>query len=74
VFGGGMVVATYSDGTRFRLAAGDSSPDDSPLPTAVTVEGDHAAEIGPVHGSTVLLLTDDGRSGRVWTSPLPDAM
>ena len=73
-YGGGLVMATYSDGTEFRLAVGDSSPDASPLPARVTVEGDHTVAIGPVVGSTVLLLTDDGRAGRVWRSPLPDAM
>ena len=72
-FGGGLVMATYSDGRVFRLAAGDSSPDDSPLPVAVTVQGDHAVTVAAVHGDEVLLLTDDGRTGRTWTSPLPDA-
>jgi len=73
-FGGGLVLATYSDGTVFRLAAGDSSPDESPLPVRVTVQGDHTATVAAVHGDEALLLTDDGHTGRTWTSPLPDAM
>jgi hypothetical protein len=73
-FGGGLVLATYSNGSVFRLAAGDSSPDDSPLPVRVTVQGDHTATVAAVHREEVLPLTDDGHTGRTWTSPLPAAM
>jgi len=67
---GSLVVATYSDGTRFRLAVGGTSLDDSALPTSVAVAGDHAVSIA-THGSQALLVTDDGRQGRVWLAEVP---
>jgi hypothetical protein len=67
---GSLVVATYSDGTHFRLAIGGTSLDDSALPTSVGVAGDHAVSVA-THGSEALLVTDDGRKGRVWLTHVP---
>ena len=67
---GSLVAAAYSDGRVFRLAIGGSSPGASTLPTTVTVRGDHAVTIA-THGADALLLTDDGRQGRVWTARVP---
>jgi hypothetical protein len=67
---GSLVVATYSDGTRFRLAIGGTSPAPSTLPTSVDVSGDHAVTVA-THGADALLLTDDGRQGRVWLAHVP---
>jgi hypothetical protein len=67
---GSVVVATYSDGTRYRLAVGGASPADSELPTSVTVNGDHAVSVA-AHGPEALLLTDDGHQGRVWLASVP---
>jgi len=67
---GSVVVATYSDGTRFRLAIGGASPEESAVPTSVRVNGDHAVSVA-AHGSEALLLTDDGRQGRVWLTHVP---
>jgi hypothetical protein len=63
---GSLVVATYSDGAAFRLAVGPASSLSAvPLPTAVSVRGDHAATLA-THGEDLLLLTDDGHQGRLW--------
>ena len=70
---GSLLAATYSDGVAFRLAIGPTDDLHAvPLPTAVTVRGDHTAVIA-THGDDALLLTDDGRQGRVWPTRVPDA-
>jgi hypothetical protein len=66
-FTGELVVATYSDGARFRLVVGEL---DESLPASVTVTGDHAVTVA-THGSDLLLLTDDGSRGRVWLTRVP---
>jgi len=67
---GSLVVATYSDGAQFRLAIGGEIPDASTLPTTIGVRGDHAVTVA-AHDSEALLVTDDGRQGRVWLAHLP---
>jgi hypothetical protein len=66
----GQIVATYSDGSVFRLAVGGSSPAASALPTTVDVRGDHTVTVA-THQGDVLLLTDDGRGGRAWLARVP---
>lgn len=67
---GDLVLATYSDGTRFRLAVGGLPPSPSTLPVSISVRGDHAVTIA-THGAEALLVTDDGRQGRVWRTHVP---
>lgn len=68
---GDLVVATYSDGTQFRLAVGGvRGPDDVPLPATVSVRGDRTATVA-THGPALLLLTDDGHGDRVWLTRVP---
>lgn len=70
---GRLVVATYSDGATFRLAVGppDDLDDGVPLPVRVDSTGDHTVTVA-AHGDDLLLLTDDGQQGRLWTSGTPD--
>lgn len=66
-----QVLASYSDGARFRLALGGGRGlADQPMPTTVTVSGDHAAAVA-AHLDRALLLTDDGQRGRVWLAHVP---
>jgi hypothetical protein len=68
---GSLLVATYSDGARFRLAVGATGGlDVLPLPVAVKVRGDHTATIA-THLEDAVLLTDDGTQGRVWLTRVP---
>jgi hypothetical protein len=68
---GGLVLATYSDGSRFRLAAvGAHESHDLRLPTTVSVDGEHAVTL-TTHADTALLLTDDSRTGRAWFAAVP---
>jgi len=68
---GGRVLATYSDGARFRLAAiDDGEQGDLPLPTDVSVNGDHAVSIA-TDAEHVLLVADDGTEGRTWVALVP---
>jgi hypothetical protein len=67
---GSLVLATYSDGRDFRLAIGGGSPGDSDLPVRVSVSGDHTVTVA-THDADALLLTDDGRQGRVWLARVP---
>lgn len=63
---GSRLVATYSDGERYRFALGP--PDglvEAALPAPVTVGGDRSVTVA-THGSELLLLTDTGRQGVVW--------
>jgi hypothetical protein len=70
VWTGSLVLATYSDGSQFRLAVGGLPPSGSTLPVSVSVSGDHAVTVA-THGSDALLLTDDGQQGRVWLTHVP---
>jgi hypothetical protein len=71
VFVGAQLLTSYSDGARFGLALGGGAGlVDLPLPTTVTVTGDHTATLA-AHGDLALLLTDDGRRGRVWLTRIP---
>lgn len=66
----GTVVAAASDGARFHVWAGtyDGSWREVGTPTHPHPSGDTALTIaGDDH--TVLLLSDDGTSGGVWTTP-----
>ena len=67
---GSLVLATYSDGTTFRLAVGGLPPSPSTLPVSVTVSGDHTVTVA-THGSEALLVTDDGQHGQVWLADVP---
>jgi hypothetical protein len=70
---GSLLAATYSDGARFRLAIGATGGlDVVPLPTTVTVRGDHTVTIA-THLDDAVLLTDDGAQGRVWLTRVPRA-
>jgi hypothetical protein len=62
----GGVLAAASDGSRFHLWA-DSGDGwhEAATPTHPTNAGDHQLTVATA-GSTVLLLADDGASGRVW--------
>ncbi len=62
----GWVAATYSDGARFRLWVGQELP----MPSDITVDGDHTATIA-AHGRHLLLLTDDETAGRAWVTTVP---
>jgi hypothetical protein len=63
---GSRLAVVYSDGARFRLELGvRTSWTGAPLPAAVGVRGDHTVTVA-AHGKSLLLLTDDGRQGRVW--------
>ena len=68
---GAQVLASYSDGAHFRLALGGGRGlTDLPLPTTVTVTGDHTATLA-AQVDQALLLTDDGQRGRVWLAHVP---
>jgi hypothetical protein len=60
------LAATYSDGAHFRLWVGE----DVPMPTEVAVDGDRTATLA-AHGRRLLLLTDDGETGRAWLTTVP---
>ena len=62
----GRLVATYSDGARFRLWVGE----DVPMPTEVAVDGDRTATVA-AHGDPLLLVTDDDHTGRAWVATIP---
>lgn len=71
---GSLLVATYSDGARYRLAVGATGGlDDVPMPVTVTVRGDHSVSIA-THREDAVLLTDDGTQGRVWLTRVPSPM
>jgi hypothetical protein len=63
---GGLVAATYSDGTRFRLWV----TADVAMPAEVPVDGDRTATLA-AHGRRLLLLTDDDHAGRAWLATVP---
>jgi hypothetical protein len=64
---GNQVAVTYSDGAHFRLALGPDGgpwPDVTP-PVSVPVTGDDQLAVAGGDGR-FLLLSDDGKGGRVW--------
>ena len=63
-------VVSVSDGTRFRLWAQDASGRWRPVatPTRPTATGDAQLTVAATPDD-VLLLSDDGTSGRVWLAP-----
>jgi hypothetical protein len=68
---GDRLVATYSDGTTYRLGVGPATHvDDVAMPVAVGVPGDRSVTVA-AHGEHLLLLTDDGHQGRIWLTDLP---
>ena len=69
---GNDVVASYSDGVRFRLAAATvgGAWTDLVAPESVTVNGDHQVAVASGAGR-FLLLTDDGTRGLVWVATAP---
>jgi hypothetical protein len=63
---GSVLAAAYSDGTAFRLAVGPAGdPAGVPLPVPVAVGGDSTVSVA-AHGSSLLLLADDGSGAHVW--------
>jgi hypothetical protein len=64
------VLVTVSDGARFRLWSGTDGAawHEVVTPTDPPSTGDTQMSIVADDGGTVLLLSDDGTSGRVWTA------
>ena len=64
---GDDVLVSASDGARFGLWAGTPAGAFAPVRTPVrpTATGDHQLTVA-TDGAAVLLLSDDGRAGRVW--------
>jgi hypothetical protein len=62
-------LAAVGDGARFRLWLGPRHGDWRPVSTPVRPRssGDHQLTV-VADGTTVLLLTDDGRTGQLWTA------
>jgi hypothetical protein len=68
---GAQVFASVSDGTGYALWASDDGRAWQPVttPTTPTTAGEHIMSASG-SGNTLLLLADDGESGRVWLAPL----
>ena len=64
---GSQVFASVSDGTSYRLWASDDGRDWRPVttPSTPSTAGEHTMSVSSSGGS-VLLLADDGETGRVW--------
>jgi len=63
---GSLLAAAYSDGATYHLAVGPTRGlDGVPLPAPVAVRGDTTVSVA-AHGSSLLLLTDDGSGAHVW--------
>jgi hypothetical protein len=69
---GNEVLASYSDGVHFRLAAAavGGAWGDLAAPESVSVNGDHQVAVAAGAGR-FLLLADDGTRGRVWVATAP---
>jgi hypothetical protein len=63
--------ASVSDGTVYQLFASEDGHDWRPVPTPTTptTAGEHIMALG-ASGSTLLLLADDGVTGRIWRAEI----
>ena len=64
---GSQVFASVSDGTSYRLWTSDDGRDWRPVttPSTPSTAGEHIMSVS-ASGGSVLLLADDGETGRVW--------
>ena len=70
---GDQLVATVSDGTSYRMWTSGGGEDWRPVrtPTRPTTAGEHIMSVAS-DGDQVLLLSDDGERGRVWSARWPE--
>ena len=68
---GSHVFASVSDGSDYRLWTSDDGRDWRPVttPTTPSITGEHLMSV-TASGSSLLLLADDGETGRVWLAKL----
>ena len=66
-------MASVSDGTSYRLWTSEDGRDWRPVttPSTPSTAGEHSMSVS-ASGSSVLLLADDGETGRVWLAKLGD--